>query len=416
MKKILSLLMASSFAFYMQACSDNATSAEDDEIDLVSSSSVDKAKSSSSKAKSSSSKGKSSSSSVKSSSSSAKSSSSKEKSSSSSADEGSVYVYFSDWTSPAGELRWVKDGKISDDTLQFSQDTKVVGVDGNLFVVEGGAGNLSLVDPATNKPKWQVKLGDASNPSDVVKANDKEVWVALKDEAKFVKVAIKNGKITKTVKTENLVHTEGHAPHLADFEVRNDTLFAMFQRYVLGAGEHTYDVPGLIAMYDLDDGAFLDTIRLAKKNPATMGFANNGKLYVGSTGDYSGESDVFGIEVVDVAKKKSSVLIDGEKFGTLVSGLVSFVVDAEGFAYGAAYKDYKGNVPLFKIDLSKKSVKTVSGVSDVEGTLFFDNASGTLYIGERGENAGVYVYKNDKVSKLKSPKDVLPVNSITVVR
>ena len=416
MKKILSLLMASSFAFYMQACSDNATSAEDDEIDLVSSSSVDKAKSSSSKAKSSSSKGKSSSSSVKSSSSSAKSSSSKETSSSSSADEGSVYVYFSDWTSPAGELRWVKDGKISDDTLQFSQDTKVVGVDGNLFVVEGGAGNLSLVDPATNKPKWQVKLGDASNPSDVVKANDKEVWVALKDEAKFVKVAIKNGKITKTVKTENLVHTEGHAPHLADFEVRNDTLFAMFQRYVLGAGEHTYDVPGLIAMYDLDDGAFLDTIRLAKKNPAAMGFANNGKLYVGSTGDYSGESDVFGIEVVDVAKKKSSVLIDGEKFGTLVSGLVSFVVDAEGFAYGAAYKDYKGNVPLFKIDLSKKSVKTVSGVSDVEGTLFFDNASGTLYIGERGENAGVYVYKNDKVSKLKSPKDVLPVNSITVVR
>ena len=415
MKKILSLLMASSFAFYMQACSDNATSAEDDEIDLVSSSSVDKAKSSSSKAKSSSSKGKSSSSSVKSSSSSAKSSSSKETSSSSSADEGSVYVYFSDWTSPAGELRWVKDGKISDDTLQFSQDTKIVGVDDNIFVVESGKGALALVDPAKNKPKWQVKLGDGTNPSDVVKANDKEVWVALKDAAKFVKVAIKDGKVTKTVKTENLVHTEGHAPHLADFEVRNDTLFAMFQRYVSEGMVTSYDVPGLIAMYNLDDGEFLDTIRLAKKNPAAMGFAN-GELYVGSTGDYSGESDVFGIEVVDVAKKKSSVLIDGEKFGTLSSGLVSFVVDAEGYAYGTAYKDYNGNVPLFKIDLSKKSVKTVSGVSDVEGTLFFDNASGTLYIGERGENAGVYVYKNDKVSKLKSPKDVLPVNSITVVR
>ena len=197
MKKILSLLMASSFAFYMQACSDNATSAEDDEIDLVSSSSVDKAKSSSSKAKSSSSKGKSSSSSVKSSSSSAKSSSSKETSSSSSADEGSVYVYFSDWTSPAGELRWVKDGKISDDTLQFSQDTKIVGVNGNIFVVESGKGALALVDPAKNKPKWQVKLGDGTNPSDVVKANDKEVWVALKDAAKFVKVAIKDGKVTK---------------------------------------------------------------------------------------------------------------------------------------------------------------------------------------------------------------------------
>ena len=94
----------------------------------------------------------------------------------------------------------------------------------------------------------------------------------------------------------------------------------------------------------------------------------------------------------------------------------TFVVDAEGYAYGTAYKDYNGNVPLFKIDLSKKSVKTVSGISDVEGSLFFDNATGTLYIGERGENAGVYVYKNDKVSKLKSPKDVLPVNSITVVR
>ena len=52
MKKLLSLLVASSFAFYMQACSD-ATSADDDEIDLVSSSSDGDA-SSSSKAKSSS--------------------------------------------------------------------------------------------------------------------------------------------------------------------------------------------------------------------------------------------------------------------------------------------------------------------------------------------------------------------------
>ena len=125
MKKFLTLTAASALAFYMTACSDNSTSADDDPLK-----------------------------------------------------PGSVYVFGSDYK--AGELRWVNEDGVSDKSVQFNQDSKIVGIDGNLFVLERlGADNLSLVDASENKVKWQVELDDGANPSDVVKADKDEVWVAL---------------------------------------------------------------------------------------------------------------------------------------------------------------------------------------------------------------------------------------------
>ena len=361
MKKILTLLAGTSLAFYMQACSDSSTSAEDDLLK-----------------------------------------------------PGSVYVFGSDYTS--GELRWVLDDGISDKSIQFNQDSKVVGIDGNLFVLERlNADNLALVDVSEDKVKWQIELDDASNPSDVVKANKDEVWVALEGAAKFVKVAVKDGKITKTVKTNKFSHGKATTPNLVDFEVSGDTLFALFQR----SENYAYPVPGLLAMYKLSNGDLLDTIKLAKKNPMAMGFAN-GKLYIASQGeynaDYGTDADANrGIEVVDFAKKKTSMVVDGKKLG---GGVYGFAVDAKnGVAYAAIYKsDY--DVPLVEIDLESKSVKTIKGVTDVEGSIIFDEASGVLYVGERayGKSA-LYAYEDGELTKVKTAtEDVLPVYNITIVR
>ena len=376
MKKLLSLLVASSFAFYMQACSDSATSADDDEVDLVSSSSDDdasssskaksssskkvnsssskkvssssvkaksssskgkssssvkasssdskakssssvakssdsKAKSSSSVAKSSDSKAKSSSSVAKSSSSVAKSSSSVAKSSSSVATSSSsenvvtTYVFGSDYVT--GELRWVVDGKISAKSIQLNQDSKVISAGENLFVLERyGADNIVLIDQKGQKIKWQQSFETNDNPSDVVKASDTEVWVGLEGPNKIVKVSVADGKVTKTIKTDDFAKAEGQFANVVDLEVSGDTLFALFRRAVAGwpAG---YPDPGLLAMYKLNDGTLLDTIRLAKMDPSAMAFAN-GKLYVASAGQYEASGatladDPRGIEVVDFAKK-----------------------------------------------------------------------------------------------------------------
>ena len=480
MKKLLSLLVASSFAFYMQACSDSATSADDDEIDLVSSSSDDdagssnkaksssskkvssssvkaksssskkvssssvkaksssskkvssssvKAKSSSSVAKSSSSKAKSSSSVAKSSSSVAKSSSSVAKSSSSVAKSSSsvvksssseemvtTYVFGSDYKT--GELRWVVDGKISAKSIQLNQDSKVISAGENLFVLERyGADNIVLIDQKNQKIKWQQSFETNDNPSDVVKASDTEVWVGLEGPNKIVKVAVADGKVTKTIKTDDFAKAEGQFANVVDLEVSGDTLFALFRRAVAGwpAG---YPDPGLLAMYKLNDGTLLDTIRLAKVDPSAMAFVN-GKLYVASAGQYDASGatladDTRGIEVVDFAKKASTTVVDGTKLG---GGISSFAVDAKnGIAYAAIYKNY-GVVPLVQVDLSAKTVTSIAGVSDVEGSLAFDAATSSLYIGDRvyGSEA-VYVYKAGKVSKLEAADGVLPPYSITIMK
>ncbi len=466
MKKLLSLLVASSFAFYMQACSD-ATSADDDEIDLVSSSSdgdassSSKAKSSSSKkvksssskktssssvkaksssskkvssssakAKSSSSKkvssssakAKSSSSVAKSSSSVAKSSSSVAKSSSSvvisssSEEVVTTYVFGSDYTT--GELRWIVDGKISAKSIQLNQDSKVISAGENIFVLERyGADNIVLIDQKGQKIKWQQSFETNDNPSDVVKASDTEVWVGLEGPNKIVKVAVADGKVTKTIKTDDFAKAEGQFANVVDLEVSGDTLFALFRRAVAGwpAG---YPDPGLLAMYKLNDGTLLDTIRLAKVDPSAMAFVN-GKLYVASAGQYDASGatladDTRGIEVVDFAKKASTTVVDGTKLG---GGISSFAVDAKnGIAYAAIYKNY-GDVPLVQVDLSAKTVTSIAGVSDVEGSLAFDAATSSLYIGDRvyGSEA-VYVYKAGKVSKLEAAAGVLPPYSITIMK
>lgn len=372
MKKILTLLAGSTLAFYMQGCSDSGTSAKDDNP----------------------------------------------------LSKGSVYVHSTDYVSPSGELRWIdEDGKLSEKSLKFNQDSKIVGIDGNLFVLERyKADNLALVDPEENEIKWQKHLDANDNPSDVVKANKNEVWVALDGAAKFIKVSVKDGEPTKPVETSAFCDGDACSPNLVDFEVSGDTLFALFQR----RGDN-FKNPGLLGLYKLSSGDLLDTIRLAKKNPFAMAFAK-GKLYVASTGVmepvFNGDEyaytetkadDARGIEVVDLSKKKTSMVLDGKKLG---GGVYGFAVDAKnGIAYAAIYKS-DANVPLVEVDLEAKSVKTIEGVSDVEGSLFFDEKDEVLYIGDRNySDPAVYTYEDGKLTKVKTAtKDVLPPYSIAIVR
>ena len=189
-------------------------------------------------------------------------------------------------------------------------------------------------------------------------------------------------------------------------------MFALFQR----SENYAYPVPGLLALYKLSNGDLLDTIKLAKKNPMAMGFAK-GKLYIASQGEYNADGgtdadDKRGIEVVDFGKKNTSVVVDGEKLG---GGVYAFAVDPEGVAFAAIYKGF-GDVPLMKVDLSKKEAKAVSDVSDVEGSLYFDDVEGVLYVGDRGAKGGLFKYDEGKVTKIDAPKDMLPVYGIALVR
>ena len=56
-------------------------------------------------------------------------------------------------------------------------------------------------------------------------------------------------------------------------------------------------------------------------------------------------------------------------------------------------------------------------MSDVEGSLAFDAATSSLYIGDRSYGSeAVYVYKASKLSKLEAADGVLPPYSITIMK
>ena len=353
MKKLLTLLAGSTLALYMQGCSDSGTSANNDNPF-----------------------------------------------------KASVYVFGSN-RSDAGELRWIdEDGEVSEAKVSLYQDSRIFPIDGKIFVLEGlSIDNISVFDPSKNKVTAQVKLDDSSNPVDVVQANDDEVWVALQNAPKIAKVSIEKKKETKKIKTKDFIQGKAISPNVVDLEVTGDTLIALFQRMDENWGT---PAPGLIALYTLDEGKLLDTIRLAKYNPQTMGFAK-GKLYVGSIAGYSTEDN--GIEVVDLAKKKSSVVVDGKKLG---GGVFSMALNSDdGIAYVAVYEAW-GTITLAQVNLSDKSIKKIKGISNIIGSLAYDSDAATLYI---GNDDYFYSYKGDKVEKVENAaKDALQPYGIAILK
>lgn len=331
-KKLLSLLASLSFALFMSACGDdNSSGASVDCLenescldDDLSSDSDDGESSSSEKAKSSSSQKDKSSSSEKA----ASSSSTKDDESSSS----------------------VKDGSSSSEKATSSSSEK-----------------------KDEKSSSSTK-DDKSSSSEKVESSSSEALSSSSEEPE------------SSSSVELKVTYLSTTPNAADLEVSGDTLFAVFQRYTLADDGYTaiFNDNGLLALYKLSDGTLLDTIPLLTKNPMAVKVVK-GNVYVATHGEYNASwgtdaDDNRGIEKVDLKKKKSELWVSGTDLG---GGATLFEVNAKtGKGYVAIDKFY-GSVPVVEVDLASKSVKNIDGVMDATGGFFID-ASGKLYIGDRG--------------------------------
>lgn len=176
-------------------------------------------------------------------------------------------------------------------------------------------------------------------------------------------------------------------PYAADLEVSGDTLFAVFQRYEVADDGYTsiFNDPGLLAMFKLSDGTLLDTITLVTKNPMAVTVVK-GNVYVGTQGEYNAAWGIDadenrGIEKIDLKNKKSELWVSGTLLG---GGVYMMDVDkASGKAYVAVYRAYQ-DVPAVEVDLASKSVKTIDGIVDASGSIFYDSKANLAYIGDRG--------------------------------
>lgn len=183
-------------------------------------------------------------------------------------------------------------------------------------------------------------------------------------------------------------------PNLADLEVSGDTLFAVFQR---ADANFSFNHNGLLVMFKLSDGSVLDTIQLAAKNPVAVK-SIKGQIYVASQSPYPyTNTSECGIEKIDLSNKTSSLHIKGTSLGGCPSDFVVDTKNNKGFA--TAYVNY-GEVYINEIDLASSSVKKINLIKDASGGLEFDEASKTLYIGDRfidwstyDMHIGVFAYK-----------------------
>jgi biotin carboxyl carrier protein len=443
--KLIAGAALASLAFGLVACGDDSSStvlvvgddaelssssnddASSSSVKAESSSSVAKDKSSSSVAKDESSssvaKDESSSSAVKDeSSSSAKdesSSSVEEVSSSSAGDVVTAAVFGSDYTT--GELRWVINGKkISEKSIAFFQDSKVIANGSDLYVLERmKADNITKLNSKELEEKgaeavvWQISLDDNANPVDLA-FDGENAWVALQNADSLVKISTKDGKISKSIKTTDFAYEGEASPYVADIELNGGKLYVLMQRYTSDPATWVTTYPqGLLAIYDASTGDLKDTVQLLKKNPTAMTFFD-GSLYVASQGEYNAAygtdaDEERGIEKVNIAEKKSELVVSGK---TLGGGIYSFAAE-DGIAYAAIYKAY-GDVPLAKIDLAAKKASTVEGIVDAEGSLAVKG--GIVYVGDRSyANEKVFVVKDGKASAVESVEGALAPYSITLL-
>ena len=408
--KLIAGAALASLAFGLVACGDDSSSsalAAGDETEL-SSSSNDDVSSSSVKAESSSSVAKEES-----------SSSAEEVSSSSAEDVVTAVVFGSDYKT--GELRWVINGKkLSEKSIAFIQDSKVIASGSDLYVLERmGADNITKLNPKELEEKvekavvWQIPLDDGANPTDVAFSGE-NAWIALQNADSLVRISTKDGKISKSIKTTDFAYEGETSPYVADIELNDGKLYVLMQRYMLDPATWATTYPkGLLAIYDASTGDLKDTVQLLKKNPTAMTFFD-GSLYVASQGEYNAAygtdaDEERGIEKVNLAEKKSELIVSGK---TLGGGIYAFAAE-HGIAYAAIYKSY-GDVPLAKIDLAAKTASTVEGIADAEGSLAVKG--GVVYVGDRSFGAEkVFVVKDGKASAVETVEGALAPYSITLL-
>ncbi|MCI6437444.1 hypothetical protein [Fibrobacter sp.] len=408
--KLIAGAALASLAFGLVACGDDSSSsalAAGDDTEL-SSSSNDDASSSSVKAESSSSVAKEES-----------SSSAEEVSSSSAEDVVTAVVFGSDYKT--GELRWVINGKkLSEKSIAFIQDSKVIANGSDLYVLERmGADNITKLNPKELEEKvekavvWQIPLDDGANPTDVAFSGE-NAWVALQNADSLVRISTKDGQISKSIKTTDFAYEGETSPYVADIELNDGKLYVLMQRYTLDPATWATTYPkGLLAIYDASTGDLKDTVQLLKKNPTAMTFFD-GSLYVASQGEYNAAygtdaDEERGIEKVNLAEKKSELIVSGK---TLGGGIYAFAAE-HGIAYAAIYKSY-GDVPLAKIDLAAKTASTVEGIADAEGSLAVKG--GVVYVGDRSSGAEkVFVVKDGKASAVETVEGALAPYSITLL-
>ncbi|GHV14312.1 hypothetical protein AGMMS49938_10210 [Fibrobacterales bacterium] len=320
---------------------------------------------------------------------------------------GLLLNFTSDYTS--GELKWMNldSTTLSAGKLAFDQDSKVVAVGENIFVLERSLGNLNCLLPQTigdAESVLQVKLETGANPYDLAVIGEKG-YIA-QNGLDYIQVFN-----TATCTLGEKIDLPIESSSAVSVKSAGDTLLVVLQR--LENWQSTK--PGLLVRINASSKSVIDTVQLNLFNPSSA-VLNSGKLYVSAQkydDNFAIDLEYSGIEIVDLSSKKSEVLFKGTDLSGGVSGLA--LDEKNQILYAIIYSAW-GDAPVKPITLSNKNLgAALPNITDASNGLVFDGVGEKLFVADAG-GLKIYFSASKTTASANEGENALPPYSLAISR
>jgi glutamine cyclotransferase len=287
---------------------------------------------------------------------------------------------------------------------------------GDVYILERfGKDNVVKYNTREMAVEYQEHLGEGLNIQDIAFASETKAYISCYESADLI---VFNPNTGRKVSTIDLSRFNAYAetdsaeayPYASALAVYGDYLYVACQR--LNSLFEPADT-SLIAVIDIRTDAIVTSIKLNKKNPASMDVFGD-KLLVSSSGDWSDATAASsGIEMINLANNENLGLIaDGGAFGGSL-GNVIFI--SSNKAYAAAMTA-NWTTDIIEFNPATKTVGAkINGISDGSGGLAYDGS--TLYVGDRGFGAAGVVAVNPSTNAAERTISTgMPPSGVAIIK
>jgi len=295
-------------------------------------------------------------------------------------------------------------------------DNVVRAFGGDVYILERfGKDNVIKYNAGKMAVEYQEHIGEGLNIQDIAVVSETKAYISCYDVSDLIVFNPKTGKKVSTIDLSRFNTYAGTdsaeaSPYANSLAVYGDYLYVACQR--LNSLFEPADT-SLIAVIDTRMDAIVTSVKLNKKNPASIDVFGN-RLLVSSSGDWFDVTAASaGIEMIDLTNNENLGLIaDGSAFGGSL-GNVIFISQNKAYA---AVMTASWTTDIVDFNPITKTVGTkISGISDGSGGLAYDGSK--LYVGDKSFGAAGVVAVNPSTNAVERTVSTgMPPSGVAVIK
>jgi hypothetical protein len=306
--------------------------------------------------------------------------------------------------------------KFGPDSIEVNQDSRVLDIDGSVFVLERfGADNILKYDPIGGQVIYQKHLGDRWNPSDLILWKDQTGFVTLEDHPVLLKYDLEKGSILDSLDISSFSHSGdsgiASSPNAKGMAIKGDLLYIALQRrnkaWQLSGGY------SMVLIVKMSTFSIVDSIVAPGKNADELWIAGN-NLFLSCPNGIDSLND-GALYKWDLTSKAMTTVITEDKLGGHINSLAC---DSKAQCAASIYRSW-GDVQVRRFNLSTGIADPdfIPGITNAFGGLVIDPATGILYVGERNaKGAGILMFSESGEKIIGPISTGLPPSSLSVVQ